>query len=164
MGERGPTPKRSHQRRRRNKPEGGGDITTAEGAAKVEVPEADPAWHPVAVRWFESLADSGQSAFYEPSDWALAFVLAESISRELQPQPVVIGKGDDARVEMFAMPPKGASLAAWLKGMTALMVSEGDRRRMRIELSRPAAPEGEEAENVSELDEWRQRLRGDGTG
>lgn len=164
MGARGPIGKRSNQRHGHRSKAEQDDITTAEGAAKVEVPEADPSWHPVAVRWFESLADSGQSAFYEPSDWALAFVLAESISRELQPQPVVVGKGDDARVEMFAMPPKGASLAAWLKGMTALMVSEGDRRRMRIELSRPAAPEGEEAENVSELDEWRQRLRGDGTG
>lgn len=164
MGERGPTPKRSDQRRRRNKPEDGGEVTTAAGAAEVEIPEADPMWHPVAIRWFESLSRSGQHVFFQPSDWETAYLLAESISRELSPQPITVGSGDSAHVEMVSLPPKGASLAAWLKAMSSLLVTEGDRRRMRIELSRPAAPEGEEAADVSELDEWRNRLRGDSAG
>lgn len=158
----GPPPKRSDQRRRRNKP-AAGEVTAAASAATVDVPAADADWHPVAVRWYESLALSGQSAFYQPSDYAAAWVLAEAMSREFKPQPIVVGSGEFATVEMHEFPPKGASLAAWLKGMTALMVTEGDRRRAALELqrSKPAAS-GEGAANVSSLDAWRSRT--DGTG
>lgn len=150
----GVPPKRDAQRRRSNAP-ALGEATAAPGAAVVEVPEADPEWHPVALRWFESLAKSGQSVFYEPSDWLTAFMLAESMSRELKPQTVVDKEGN---VHMVSLPPKGASLAAWLKGMTTLMVTEGDRRRARLELFRPSAG-GEEDADVSELDDYRRRLR-----
>ena len=51
--------------------------------------------HPAARRWFESLAESGQSAFYEPSDWATAYVLAETMSRELRPRVVGVTKDGD---------------------------------------------------------------------
>ena len=156
MGERGPVPKRESQRRRTNKPER--PTVHAATSSSVTVPDADPNWHPVALRWFESLAQSGQSAFYTASDWATAFVVAESMSRELKPQPLVVGRGEDATVEMVSMPPKGASLAAWLKAMSSLMVTEGDRRRAGLELDRAVG--GEEATgDVSELDEYRQRLR-----
>lgn len=154
MTEHGPIPKRSNQRRRENKPDI--DVAAAPAAAKVKVPKADPKWHPVAAQWFASLAESGQSVFYEPSDWATAYLIAESISRELSPQPISIGSGGDARIEMVSAPPKGASLAAWLKGMTVLMVTEGDRRRARVELQRATA--AEEHADVSHLDSYRQRF------
>ena len=102
----GPVPKRSDQRRRRNVPTKA--VTrAAAGAALAVAPEADEGWHPVARRWFESLAASGQAVFYEASDWATAFVLAESMSREFHPQPVTTGRGDDAVMEMVSLPPKG---------------------------------------------------------
>lgn len=155
MGARGPAPKRSDQRRRQNKPEV--PVTEAQGAAEVEVPEVNSQWHPAAKRWFESLADSGQSRFYEPSDWATAYLLTESISRELKPQ--VVGTTDDGEVIKQHVPPKGASLAAWLKGMTALLVTEGDRRRAAVELQRPEPDEGEAAD-VSHIEDARRRLHG----
>ena len=156
MGSRGPTPKRSDQRRRRNKV----DVTTAPAQ-----PEAQPAverkanskWHPVAKRWYESLSKSGQSVFYEESDWAVAWLLAESISRELSPQVVKVL--DNGQVIKAHTPPTGAALAAWLKGMTALLVTEGDRRRAQIELTQTNT-DGEEVANVSNLDEYRLRLTG----
>lgn len=161
MGTRGPAPKRSDQRRRTNKPEAG-EPTKAPAAAEVEIPDADPDWHPVVRRWFESLAISGQSVFYEPSDWATAVLLAESINLELSEQPMVVGKGEDAHIEMVTLPPKAASVAAWLKGMSALLATEGDRRRAAVELQRPK-PQGDEGGgDVSELDDWRRRLRGSG--
>ena len=153
----GPPPKRDAERRRSNDP-ALGPATVADGAADVVVPDADPDWHPVARMWFESLAGSGQSVFYEPSDWATAYVVAESISREFGGQPIVVGSGKDATVEMHNLPPKGASLAAWLKAMTSLMVTEGDRRRLRLELARPPADEESGGGSVSELDESRQRI------
>lgn len=113
-------------------------------ARGAQMPPADEDWHPIAVRWYESLGESGQSVFYEASDWALAQLTAESISRDLK--PVVVGltvHDDGSRVPVFADAPiKGASLAAYLKSMTALMVSEGDRRRAGIELKR-SAPEAD---------------------
>lgn len=158
MGERGPTPKRSNQRRRRNKPEV--ETTEAAGAKLVDQPRAKTSWHPAAKRWYEALAESGQARFYEPSDWALAHIIAESMSRDLKPRSV--GVTDEGKVVTSSLPISGASLSSYLKAMTGLLVTEGDRRRAQVELTRPAVDE-EAPENVSEIDEWRDRLHG-GTG
>lgn len=140
---RGPVPKRSDQRRRRNKPEV--EITTAPGAAVVEVPPADPDWHPIAVRWYASLAQSGQSRFYEPSDWAVALYVAEGMSRSL-----------------LASRLSANLFAAVVSASSNLLVTEGDRRRLRIELER-AAGDGAEAVDeakVTALDAYRRAAGG----
>lgn len=155
-GSGGPPPKRSDQRRRRNAPPQ--EITKAEGAPEVERPEPDERWHPAARRWFESLGQSGQSQFYEPSDWAVAYVLAESISREFNPQQVVMMTKDGIDVTEVTLPPKSGSISAWLKGMTALLATEGDRRRASMELQRPG-PEPEGDVNVSEIEQYRRRIQ-----
>lgn len=152
----GPTPKRSDQRRRRNAP--ATPITHASGAATVPVPRVDGKWHPVAKRWFKSLKDSGQSAFYEPSDWAVAVLIAESMSRDLNPQ--VVGITETGKVVKERIPLKGASLAAYLKAMTALLVTEGDRRRAALELERPDEDEQGEDAAVTALDDFRARVSG----
>lgn len=152
---RGPVPKRESQRRRENRPES--PVDKADGAAEVEVPAANPRWHPIAKRWFESLAQSGQHVFYEPSDWATAELIAESMSRDLKPQVVGI-KEETGEPVMATIPLKGASLAAYLKAFSVLLVTEGDRRRARLELQRPSPGGGEEMPDVSELAEYRERL------
>ncbi|MEX2408861.1 MAG: hypothetical protein WD489_07120 [Rhodovibrionaceae bacterium] len=101
---------------------------------------------------------SGQSRFYEESDWATAYLLAEAISRELKPQP--IGNTEDGEVVYASLPPKGASLAAWLKAMSSLLVTEGDRRRARLELQAPSEVDPQEEAAVADLDEYRKRLGG----
>jgi hypothetical protein len=121
-------------------------------------PDPDPEWHPIALRWFEALGRSGQSAFYQESDWLTAFAVAESMSREFRPQPVVSKDGD---VRMVLMPPKASALTAWLKAASSLLVMEGDRRRAGLELDLPRA-DGEEVADVSDLGSWRSRV--DGTG
>lgn len=158
MGARGPAPKRSDQRRRTNKPEDGIEVTHAPGADEVLWLLPDESWHIAARGWYLSLAQSGQSRFYEPSDIATAWLLAEAISRELSPQPIVVGQGESARVEMHSLPPKGAALASWLKGMTALLATEGDRRRARIELQRPQPAEDEGDADVADLARYRDRI------
>lgn len=150
MGVRGPISKPAETRRRTNKP----TIPVKKaprGAAKPKVsktpkdatpvvPEkwqhepADASWHPIARNWYESLALSGQSDFYEPSDWNTAYLLADSISRDLNPQ--FVGFTEKGDVIMEPIPLKGSSLAAYLKGMGNLLVTEGDRRRMSVELVR----------------------------
>jgi hypothetical protein len=48
MARYGPIPKRSDQRRRTNKPKPSQEIVTLQAARVVEIPDADPSWHPVA--------------------------------------------------------------------------------------------------------------------
>ena len=134
MGERGPVPNRSDERRRRNLPEDGIETSKVPGKAIVDWPEPNPDWHPIAHNFFLGLQDSGQSVFYQQSDIELAYFLAHEMSLHLDPQPVVIGRGEDAEIEMVVKPMKGTELSAFIKGMSLLGVTEGDRRRMKIEL------------------------------
>lgn len=154
MGTRGPAPKRDAQRRRRNKKPT--ETTKAAGGSAAQ-PKADAKWHPVAKRWYQSLADSGQAAFYEPSDWATAAFVAEVMSRELRPKIVQM---TPAGVLIEApQPVTGAALSGILKGMSALLTTEAERRRAGIELTKPPPP-GEKGEgDVASLDDARRRKR-----
>lgn len=158
MAKRGPAPKRSDQRRRVNKRPDDGGVDRAPGAGEVEPPAADPEWHPIALAWFNSLAASGQSAFYEPSDWATAVFIAESMSRELKPQGLVY-KGEITSYHTMTV--KASMLSALMSAMGNLMVTEGDRRRLRLELIRPQ-PDGDDGEggSVTHIDDAARRLRG----
>lgn len=166
MGSRGPVPKHPDQRRRRNVKKAApvkkaakkstakaSDVTTLPTPPRpkrVPVPRAQAGWHPVALAWYKSLADSGQSKFYQPSDWATAVLIAESMSRDLNPQMVsVLQEGPSAgEVVMEIIPLKGASLAAYLKAMSLLLVTEGDRRRMELVLDQPGQAEDPEAKRA----------------
>ena len=150
----GPPPKRSDQRRRVNPTAGEARLASASQAESLEavMPPADDDWHPVARRWYESLAGSGQAVFYQASDWGQAFVMAEAVSRELSPQPVVDKEGN---VTMVSLPMKGASLSAFLKGCTDLLVSETARRRAAVELQRPKPDEGDEPAGVTDIRAWK---------
>lgn len=113
----GPVPKRSKERRRRNK------AVVSEGRTRSAVawPEPDGDWHVVARDWFLSLKGSGQSQFYEPSDVAAARFVAEAMSRNLN-------------AGRFS----GQLFAAVMAAMSELLTTEGARRRARIELERVA--------------------------
>lgn len=154
MGQRGPVPKRSSERRRQNKDSQPLKVTVAGPAAAM--PPVDPEWHPIAQRTYESLAESGQSEFYEPSDWALAYLGAESMSRDLQPQ--FVGLAERTGEPVFAsIPLKGASLAAYLKWSGLLGMTMGDRLRMGIELERGPVDE-ETPAGVTAIADYRSRL------
>jgi hypothetical protein len=112
----GPIPKRSELRRRTNVVEG---LQRVPGAKVVRVPAAVKGWHPIALAWYRSLAKSGQSAFYEPSDWQTARLLADQMSRLL-----------------LSDEPNAALLRAILDASRDLMTTEGQRRRLRLELVR----------------------------
>jgi len=141
MGARGPVPKRSEQRRRANKPET--PVVSAPGARSVAMPDADEGWHPIAAGMFAALGTSGQSVFYEPSDWAKAKLAAELTSRALSQ----------------ARPP--AQLFAVIDSMwSSLLATEGDRRRLRIELERAPSADADDAAAVAAIDDYRVRLSG----
>lgn len=158
MAARGPVPKRSSERRRTNKPAAGEQITKAPAAMKVTVPRADSSWHKVARRWYQSLAKSGQSRYYQPSDWAFATVIAEQLSRELTEQ--VVGFSAEGGIQRAVIPMKGASLSACIKGMSSLLVTEGDRRRVRLEIQHAAAVDEDEQASVTSLADFQSKLSG----
>ncbi|MCA1191626.1 hypothetical protein [Saccharopolyspora sp. 6V] len=133
-GRSGRTPKRSTQRHgHRSKEEAA--VQKAPGASSVEVPESDAEWHPIAQRWFASLGQSGESQFYEPSDWAQAEYLAELMSRSLTAEKT-----------------SAMLVSAVLSGTTSLLVTEGDRRRLKLELQRVRVDEDEEVADATVTD------------
>lgn len=139
---RGPIPKRSDQRRRRNKPET--EVDKAAAGAVVRGPELGIDAHPLAAQWFESLRESGQSVYFEPSDWAQARILVETLSRALS----------------MDKPPSGQLLAAWFSAAGELLTTEGARRRMRLELQRGDSGDEDEDAAVAMMDEYRKRVSG----
>lgn len=118
MGTRGPIPKRSEERIRRNKDDV--EITRIEAVGQVESPELgldDP--HPMIVDFWNSLAESAQSKYYEPSDWQYA-----RFTLHFADKLVKSGR------------PSSQLLAAVNSSLTDLLVSEGARRRVRLEVER----------------------------
>jgi len=136
-------PKRSTERRRRNKPEVA--IETVVAGGPVEQPAASPDWSPIAVEWYESLAESGQAQYFEPSDWQAARFVAYSMTRLIESH-----RGFSS--ELF----KGV----W-SAMNDLLTTEAARRRARIEVER--ARENAEPAPVESLEERRARVANGGT-
>ncbi|KOU30327.1 hypothetical protein ADK53_28800 [Streptomyces sp. WM6373] len=144
MGTRGPIPERSEARRRRNKTDDVGLVKAPSTPSDVpELPDPDPLWHPIATTWYLSLRESGQAAFYQPSDWAMARYAAELMSR---------GLSEDR-------PPNGQYVAALNSVMASLLTTEGDRRRVRIELERKPAVKAVSA-SVTAIADYRSSIGG----
>lgn len=142
MGSRGPVPKRSSERAGHRTRAERPDVVRA--AEPVKAPPARRGWHPQARAWYRSLARSGQSRYFEPSDWELARLAAELLSRQL--------RSDRPSAEL---------LKVVYSAMSALGTTEADRRRMRIEVERPQLGAEDEARRaaVTVLEEFR-RLSG----
>lgn len=83
-----------------------------------ELTDVNAKWHKTMRRWFESLKHSGQSSFYQPSDWATARMWCDLMTKELNS-------------------PKGVS-ASLVSQFTivanSLLTTEGARRRANIEM------------------------------
>jgi hypothetical protein len=139
VGKRGPVPKRSSERRRRNK-ESKTQTAPAQSGAVVKRPPVSSHWHPIAKSWFKALDDSGQSQFFEPSDWQAARYVAEFMTRHL--------KGNRPSAQLFA--------AIWA-AMTDLLTTEGARRRVRLEIERDSGEEKPPA-GVTALADYREKL------
>lgn len=138
MGSRGPVPKRSSARLGHSKKEKVDSVPAV--TATVEIPKANSRWHPIARDWFNSLADSGQSQYFEPSDWQAARLLGDVMSRNLK---------QTSRFSAVLFQ------AVW-SAMNDLLTTEGARRRVRMEIERgdPAA----QPASVTALADYRKTL------
>lgn len=125
MGTRGPVPDREGNLARPRSRKGKDETPVTKGEMrKVTVPNADPEWHPIAQMLWKSLKTSGQADFYQNSDWAFAYSIADDLS---------MYKKSGRRSSQMAQVIYAA--------MSNLLVTEADRRRIRIELHEPEAAE-----------------------
>lgn len=139
----GPVGKRTEERTRRNKTTESGasnEVTKGE-ALPFKWPAPQRTWHKMAREWYEGLRDSGMAAYYQQSDVAQAVVIANELSEYLT------NAGERRSSMMFA---------AIMTAMTGLGVTEGDRRRMRIELEAPKA--AVDSVGVTSLKDYKKRL------
>ena len=83
---------------------------------------------------------SGQSNYYEPSDWAAAVYVAEAITRNLA-------------ARRFSH----QAFATIFSAMTDLLTTETSRRRVRMEIER-ARDEEESATGVAVIEDYRAML------
>lgn len=137
-GSGGPPPKRDAQRRRRNAPTVPTVTASSDGTVRGYDLEGDHS--PLAFRFWVALRQSGQTQFFEPSDWFTAELVV-------------------AAIDQFVATPSAALLASIQSLMTSLLVTEGDRRRLRVELER-TAPEATPDAAVTALDDFRRRVAG----
>jgi len=133
MGTRGPAPKRDAERAGHRSQDYNADHVTLD--EPVEIPEADSTWHSKAKAWYESLVKSGQSRFYEPSDWAKAMLIADALSEYMADVDAGPAFDDNGR-PLSARFANAATLKVLFSEMASLGVTESDRRRMRIEIER----------------------------
>lgn len=146
----GPVPNRSDDLARPRERKGGGAQAVTKGVARpVTIPDADPTWHPIARMLWDSLLESGQQDFYQSSDWAFAYSLCEDLS--MYKKPLVTKDGSEYHKR------SGQMLQTIYTAMDRLLVTEADRRRVRIELDAPP-PENETPADVVVMDSYRQGL------
>lgn len=117
----GPVPKRSDQRLRTNDNK---DIDKVQAFGVVKKPDLGLGdnVHPIIADFWESVGESAQSRYYEASDWQYFRVCLHFLNQLLRSNK-----------------PSAQMLTVVNQMMTDLLVSEGSRRRVRMEIEREAA-------------------------
>jgi hypothetical protein len=107
----------------------------------VEIPPLNiPDAHPFVTEIYESMKKSAQKKYYEPTDWAYAKTTLHFLNKLL-----------------WNPKPSAQMLASVNSMLTALLLTEGDRRRVRIEVERTAQPT-KDAQVVSIADRFAEML------
>jgi hypothetical protein len=159
MGKRGPLHQRGLTRRKSRQKAIDEATTVGHVDIEAEAPfEPGEHWAPMAISMYEAVQRSGQAEFYTESDWAKLYLLCDQLSSNLQPQFVGFAKGIEVvtvngveeshwvqKPVAGIVPMNGATLNALQSLMASLGISEGDRRRMNIELVRAKQSTEDEA-------------------
>lgn len=125
MGARGPIPNHSDDLARPRERRGKDEVPVTKGTSRRPTwPHADPEWHKIARELYAACRKSGQADFYQQSDIALLYSLCEDLS-----------------VYKKSMKRSGQMLQTIYAALGSLLVTEGDRRRVRIELTEPGEAE-----------------------
>jgi hypothetical protein len=145
MGQPMPNPKNPDKRQGGNATSAIDDprfIEVARGTSRrheIERPQPSAEWRPQARSWYNSLALSGQSDFYEASDWATAVAAAQAY-------------------DIFLRTYNAAIFASFVRLSERLGVTVTDRKRSRIELTDPEVSDADEDAADKAVIDWRDRL------
>jgi hypothetical protein len=141
MGQRGPVPNRSDDLSRERDADRGDRAPITKGLSRpATIPDPDPEWHPIALMLWTAALESGQADFYESSDYAWLWNICEELDQY---------KRSTKRSSMM--------FAALNQAFEALLITEGARRRVRIELQDETDDEDEAV--VKQMDDYRNGLR-----
>jgi hypothetical protein len=115
-------------------------VTSGEASGRdFPIPTADKGWHPKARSWYNSLKLSGQSVFWEPSDWATAVAAADAYN-------------------VFLRTHNASILAQFVRLSERLGATLTDRKRGRIELEEPVQEDEDEKAADEAVQGWQGRL------
>lgn len=133
MGTRGPIPNRTGDLSRERDANRDDRPPVTKGTLRNTEPwPADPDWSEFVQRVYGSLVTSGIADFYQDSDYAYAHIVMSELDTYRR-------KGTDRDgVPYPTHKPSGQMFQAIMSAVTSLGMTEGDRRRMRIELESPA--------------------------
>ncbi|MGW5735722.1 MULTISPECIES: phage terminase small subunit [Streptomyces] len=127
MAKRGPVPKRSDEVMGHHRTTERVTETPSAAAMPVAAPDASGEdWHRLAEGFYESFGRSGQSFYFEPSDWQTLKILCDHMSQLLRSATL-----------------NGELFQACLSFAEDMLTTEASRRRMRLEtpVERHQAPE-----------------------
>lgn len=154
MGVRGPIGKRDEERVRRNVPEN--PTETIQMIGVVKIPDLGDVshlgeTHPLIEEMYESIRQSAAVKYYEPTDWQFARLTLYTLNQEL------------IAAQHNGKPVGAMKLTAINQMLSALLLTEGDRRRARLEIERaPVDNAGGKVLDVTDM--LRQRLAAGGNG
>jgi hypothetical protein len=128
----GPVPKRSSERGRQPY-DNVIDKVHAFGVVKKPELGLGDGVHPLITDFWESVGESAQSRYYEASDWQYLRITLHFLNKLLN-----TGK------------PSAQMLTVVNQMLTDLLVSEGSRRRVRMEIERNVTNQDAEVKNISD--------------
>lgn len=121
----GPVPVRSEEKERNQNRDIAVESLVLNTDEEVIAPELDiEDVHPIALDWYNSLRTSGQSKYFEPSDWQTARLAAWMMNTMLK-----------------SSRPSSEVYKALGSVMADLLATEGARRRVRLEIVRKSNAE-----------------------
>lgn len=123
----GPVPQREETLARPRSRRGKDEVPVTTGEARpVRWPPVDPAWHKIAKDLYKACKVSGQADYYQQSDIVFLYSICDDLSSY---KTATYLNGDTKRSPEMAK--------AIYSAMERLLVTEGDRRRVRLELHQP---------------------------
>lgn len=138
----GPIPNRSgdlSRERDANRSRGDRPTLTKGVAREAKIPGHDPKWERAVIRLYATTRTSGQADFYQSSDWSFFWIQCDLLDRVM--------KSDRPSAQM---------VSAIMSSLASFGLTEGDRRRMRIELEAPQ--EETEDASVTAISDARKKL------
>lgn len=116
-------------------------VTMTRGKSNpASIPLPDPEWHNVARMMWDSTAESGGAAYFESSDYATLYFLCDQIHYVYRTTGA--GESRNRSPEL---------IKAILAGLGNLLVTEGDRRKLHVELQKAPDDDGDFLADLEEL-------------